>query len=161
MPLSATALVEVKWTPRKGRGVFARTFIPAETLIERVPMLVVPAREVLTPQHDTRLSHYVFEWGRGTVAIALGFGSLYNHSYAPNARYEDERPQVKSFYAVRDIECGEEVTINYHGSADAIDPVWFDVIESPTARNGREAPPPAPTPAASSPLPGPDRLQTI
>lgn len=134
MPLTSSGLIEVKWTARKGRGVFARTFIPADTLIERVPVLVVPAHEVIPEDADTRLSHYVFEWGRGTVAIALGYGSLYNHSYAPNARYEDERPQVKTFYAVRDIQPGEEVTINYHGAADAVDPVWFEVIDTASQR---------------------------
>jgi SET domain-containing protein len=135
MPVSSTGLVEVKWIPGKGRGVFATEFIKKGTLIERVPVLVVPAKEILFDEIDTTLSHYVFEWGRDTVAVALGYGSLYNHSYKPNARYDDMGRQTKSYFAVRNIEPGEEVTINYNGKVDAADPVWFDVIEdAPTQR---------------------------
>jgi len=129
MPLSPSDLVEVKWVPGKGRGVFATQQIRRNTLIERVPVLVVPAGEILDDEADTALAHYVFEWGENTVAVALGYGSLYNHSYSPNARYDDEGRQTKCYYAVRDIAPGEEITINYNGESDAKDPVWFDVIE--------------------------------
>ena len=64
------------------------------------------------------------------VAIALGFGSLYNHSYTPNACYEDVSGHMKNYIAIRDIQAGEEVTINYNGDANSTEPVWFDVIES-------------------------------
>ena len=30
-----------------------------------------------------------------TVQVALGYGSLYNHSYKPNADYEDEAPAIQ------------------------------------------------------------------
>lgn len=130
MPIEQTSLIEIRWTATKGRGVFAREFIPAGTVFERAPVLVMPAGEVLGTEDDTVLSHYLFEWGKGTVALALGYGSLYNHSYSPNARYEDEGRQVKLYIAVRDIQAGEEVTINYNGSAEASDPVWFDVVEN-------------------------------
>ncbi len=137
MPIEQTSLIEVRWTATKGRGIFATEFIPAGTVIERAPVLVMPAGEVLGTEDDTVLSHYLFEWGKGTVALALGYGSLYNHSYSPNARYEDEGRQLKLYIALRDIQAGEEVTINYNGSAEAADPVWFNVIEnqSKTATN--------------------------
>ncbi|MFN5732282.1 MAG: SET domain-containing protein-lysine N-methyltransferase, partial [Planctomyces sp.] len=70
-----------------------------------------------------------FEYGRGTVALALGFGALYNHSFTPNARYDDAGRQVKEFRALRDIQPGEEITINYNGTEDGTDPVEFDVVE--------------------------------
>lgn len=135
MPIENAALIEVRWTPNKGRGVFAREFIPAGTVFERVPVLVMPAHEVLT-EEETVLSHYVFEWGKDTVALALGFGSLYNHSYSPNARYDDAGRMMKYYTAVKDIQPGEEITINYNGSEDATEPVWFDVVES---ANGKKA----------------------
>lgn len=136
MPISQTSLIEVRWTPHKGRGIFACTLIPEGTVIERAPVLVMPAAEVLATEDDTVLSHYLFEWGKNTVALALGYGSLYNHSYSPNARYEDGGRQQKLYIAVRDIQPGEEVTINYNGSSEATDPVWFHVHENdePTAR---------------------------
>lgn len=135
MPIEKAALIEVRWTPSKGRGVFAREFIAKGTIFERVPVLVMPAHEVLT-EEETVLSHYVFEWGKDTVALALGFGSLYNHSYAPNARYDDAGRMVKYYTAVKDIQPGDEITINYNGSEDATEPVWFDVVEN---SNGKKS----------------------
>jgi hypothetical protein len=129
MSLTASSLIEVKRIPGKGRGVFAREFIPAGTIFERVPLLVIPAKEVLECEHGGFLSQYVFEYGRGKVALALGFGSLYNHSYAPNARYDDAGRQVKEYKALRDIQPGEEITINYNGAEDCPDPVGFDVLD--------------------------------
>ena len=36
---------------------------------------------------QTKLYYYFFEYTNSHFAIALGYGSLYNHSYIPNARY--------------------------------------------------------------------------
>ena len=65
----------------KGRGVFARRLIHDGEVIERV--LALPVGETRTASGPTRMSGYCFEWGRGTVAVALGYGSLYNHSCSP------------------------------------------------------------------------------
>ena len=73
-------------------------------------VVVVPAGTI--EDDSTGFGPYVFEWGEGKVALALGFGSLYNHSYRPNARYNDVGPQTKAFKALREIAPGEEVTVN-------------------------------------------------
>ncbi|MCA9060240.1 MAG: SET domain-containing protein-lysine N-methyltransferase [Planctomycetaceae bacterium] len=125
-----TTLLEVKRIRGKGRGVFARQPIPEGTVFEVVPLLVIPAREILAQEEGTFLADYVFEWKKNSVALALGFGSLYNHSYSPNARYDDHGGQMKSFRALRDIAAGEEITINYNGAEDILDPVGFDVLEN-------------------------------
>jgi SET domain-containing protein len=130
MPLTASTLIEIKRTPGKGRGVFAREFIPAGTVFEQVPLLVIPASEILNYGNSGFLASYVFEYRKGKVALALGYGSLYNHSFFPNARYDDTAQQVKEFMALRDIHPGEEITINYNGAEDVMDPVEFDVVES-------------------------------
>lgn len=50
------------------------------------------------------------------MAIAFGFGSLYNHSYQPNARYVKRiAERTLDYVAIRDIQCGEEITVNYNG----------------------------------------------
>src|SRR3569623_2035422 len=102
--------------PSKGRGVVAlRPFDAGET-IERPPVIVIPKNEAPLLR-DTRLAHYYFEWGDDCqqAAIALGYGSLYNHSYTPNARYEfRESEECLEFIALRAIEPGEEVSINYN-----------------------------------------------
>lgn len=131
MPIESSDLIHVKQARGKGRGVFARQFIPEGTVFERVPVLVIPEDEVL--EQPGVLSHYVFEWGRGTVALALGFGSMYNHSFSPNARYDDVGRLTKIFTALRDISAGEEITINYNGDENDQSPVGFEVQEETTA----------------------------
>ena len=64
------------------------------------------------------------------MALALGYGSLYNHSFRPNARYDDVGPQTKEFTAMRDIAPGEEITVNYNGEPTSRAAVWFEVLES-------------------------------
>ena len=130
MPIQSSQLIEVKHTRNKGRGVFARGFIPQGAEIERVPVIVIPADQVLEEDVDGVVQDYVFQWGRGTVALALGFGSLYNHSYEPNARYDDIGRRTKVFTAVTDIQPGDEITINYNGHEEDQTPVWFDVAET-------------------------------
>ena len=128
MSLTQSVLIEVKNIKGKGRGVFARTLIPEGTIFERVPLLVIPAREILECDHGNLLLGYIFEYKK-QVALALGYGSLYNHSYHPNARYDDAGRQIKEFSALRDIHPGEEITINYNGAEDILDPVEFPVLE--------------------------------
>ena len=138
MPIQTSPSIEIKYTPRKGRGVFAREFIPAGTEFERVPVLVMPEADALGEHTGSVLQHYVFEWGKGTVALALGFGSMYNHSYSPNARYDDVGRMTKVFTALVDIQPGQEITINYNGHEDGTDPVSFNVIEEPTQKASRK-----------------------
>jgi SET domain-containing protein len=122
--------LRVKQTDRKGRGVFATRMMVAGTLIESCPVIVVPANERghIDP---TILYNYYFSWGTelADAAIALGYGSLYNHSYKPNAKYvKDLKGGVLEFVAVRDINAGEEITVNYGGSPDGCKPLWFEPI---------------------------------
>ena len=108
--------------------MFAREFIAAGTIIERVPMLVFPGKELYIDDQPTALYHYCFEWGKDTVALALGYGSIYNHSYSPNARYDDIAQRTKIYSAIKDIQAGEEITINYNGEPDDHSPMEFDVL---------------------------------
>ena len=85
MGFTQSDAIEVKQIKGKGRGVFARRLIYDGEVIERVPVLVLPVGESRTASGPTPMSDYCFDWGRGTVAVALGYGSLYNHSYQPNA----------------------------------------------------------------------------
>jgi uncharacterized protein len=135
MPFNHSDSIEVKKVKGKGRGVFARRLIRADEVIERVPMLVFPVDQ---NRKGSVVSDYCFAWGRGTVALALGYGSLYNHSYRPNARYDDVGPQTKEFTALHDIQPGEEITVNYNGEPECLEAVWFEVVEAipPVGANG-------------------------
>lgn len=135
MPIQPSSLIEVKYTRRKGRGVFAREFIEEGTVFERVPVIVIPSEDLWEGSSESVIQDYVFQWGRGTVALALGCGSMYNHSYEPNARYDDEGRLTKIFTAVRDIEPGEEITINYNGDEEDQTPVWFHLAQEPKSES--------------------------
>jgi SET domain-containing protein len=128
--------VEVKRIKGKGRGVFARRAIAAGEVIERVPVLVMTSDEYASGLSETPLKDYCFAWGVDQVALALGYGSLYNHSYKPNARYEDVGPATKAFVAIRAIAPGQEITVNYNGRPGSRAKVWFDVVE-PTASGAK------------------------
>jgi SET domain-containing protein len=115
-------------TKRKGKGVFAEQGFSKGDVIERAPVIVIPAEEWKYIE-KTVLYHYVYSWGEDgeEMAMALGLGSCYNHSYTPNAEFDtllDE--EVIEFVAARDIAAGEEITINYNGPGDD-SPLWFKV----------------------------------
>jgi uncharacterized protein len=106
----------VEHFPGKGRGVVAQRAFRAGETIERPPVIVIP-REQVALIRETRLVSYYYEWGEDCRqgAIALGYGSLYNHSYQPNARFVfRENEECLEFIALRDIQPGEEITINYN-----------------------------------------------
>ena len=136
MALSQSDAIEVKRIKGKGRGVFARRPIRKGEVIETCPVLVLPAEAL--GDRASLLWNYGFDWGQGKVALALGYGSLYNHSYRPNARYDDVGPQAKSFTALRDIAPGEEITVNYNGKPGSRAKVWFEVVEDRGPTNREE-----------------------
>jgi SET domain-containing protein len=63
---------------------------------------------------------------------ALGYGSLYNHSYHPNARYDDRGEQTMVFTAIQDIAPGDEITVNYNAEPLDQSPLGFNIITTAT-----------------------------
>jgi SET domain-containing protein len=115
---------------KKGRGIFTKKFIPANTVIEVSPVIVMSAEERLLLD-QTLLHDYIFEWGQGRkqCCMALGYVPLYNHSYRSNCEYEmDYVAQIISIKTVRDIRPSEELFINYNGDWNDEKKVWFDVL---------------------------------
>ena len=97
--------------PGRGRGVVALRGFSRGELVERAPVIVLAPADRERIQ-GTLLARYYFEWGddEASAAIALGYGSLYNHSYDPNLRYEFfEQHLAIDFVALRDIAAGEEL----------------------------------------------------
>lgn len=116
-------------TNARGRGVFARVPIDEGDLIESCPVIVVPEEQVAA-MGGTILHEYFFQWGgtRDAGAIALGFGSLYNHARDPNAFYVRRlEDSILEFRAIRAIAAGEEITVSYHGGFGDKGPVWFEI----------------------------------
>jgi len=119
----APMAVQLGISRRHGRGVFAERAFAAGEVIETCPVLVAEpddAEAVMIAFHG-----YAFDWEDGRVAIALGFGSLYNHDPEPNALYEaDHDEQELVVRAKVDIAAGEEILIDYTGGG-AVE-LWFD-----------------------------------
>ncbi|RYZ00526.1 MAG: SET domain-containing protein-lysine N-methyltransferase [Chitinophagaceae bacterium] len=102
--------------------------MPAQMLVEVAPVIVLSARHRKLLD-ETLLHDYIFEWGKSRTqcCMALGYISLYNHSYSSNCEYEmhyDE--QLILIRTVRPVKKGEELFINYNGVWDDASPLWFD-----------------------------------
>jgi uncharacterized protein len=114
----------------KGRAVYANREFLSGDLVEGCPVIIVRFDHV--PPEIKRIA---FNWegllcGTATgSAIALGYGSLYNHATQANMRYEaDAALLVIRFIALRQIQRGEELTINYNsptGGPDEHGDHWF------------------------------------
>ena len=113
-----------------GLGVFTAEDIPAGTLIEVVPVIVM-SQEERKLLDQTRLHDYIFEWGhnKDQCCMALGYVPIYNHSYQSNCEYEMdfERNQVE-IRTVKEVRAGEQLFINYNGDWDDTTPLWFEAM---------------------------------
>ena len=113
----------------KGRGVFTKQPIPANTIIEVSPVIVMSAEERINLD-QTLLHDYIFEWGKDSkqCCMALGYVPVYNHSYRSNCEYEmDFDNEIIKIKTIRAIEAGEELFINYNGDWNNAKKIWFDV----------------------------------
>lgn len=117
--------------PGKGKGVYTGEDLAKGTVLEVSPVIVM-SKEERVLLDKTRLHDYIFEWGskRDQCCMALGYISVYNHSYSSNCEYEmDYDYDTISIKTVRAIPAGEELTINYNGTWNNKKKVWFDVSE--------------------------------
>jgi hypothetical protein len=112
-----------------GRGVFASTSIKKDKIIESCPVLVLPRKDYPLVKR-TELRNYYFMWGKSTSAICFGYGSIYNHSYEPNATYVKRIKQKRiDFVAIKSIKKGEEITVNYnYGKPESKKRLWIKSI---------------------------------
>lgn len=111
----------------KGRGVFTSRPISEGDVIEVCHTIILFPSE-LSIIHKTSLHDYYFLWGANLdqCAIALGYGSLYNHALNGNAEFIlDFDQNTIDFVAICDIEAGEEITVNYHGENGDDTPLWW------------------------------------
>jgi hypothetical protein len=104
--------------PNSGDGVFALRSFKAGELISSSNVALRGPYQTLSDQDKC----VVFKWDKRldppSCAIADGFGSFFNHSNPSNATYDREVDQNRMhFIAAKDIDAGEEITINY-GAAD-------------------------------------------
>jgi SET domain-containing protein len=130
----------------RGRGVFAARAIKAGETVEVCPVIVVDQYVTNLPPEIGRVvygwSYLVTRQVGPLTAVALGYGSLYNHDNPSNMRYEADGPmQALRYIAVRDIAQDEELTVNYNavgGGAEWNENAWFaDKRITPIVTSGK------------------------
>lgn len=91
-------------------GVFAIEKIEKHEIIEEFPYFFVFPEEM----NDTQsIIQYSYEFEGGYV-IGMGHCGLYNHNVDSNIDYQvDKLNEIMIHYATRDIDVGEELTLNY------------------------------------------------
>jgi len=114
--------------PHAGRGVFAKEAIKKGETIERCPTIEIPLyeQEII---NQTMLVSYIYYLGesKDMLTIVLGFGSIYNHSYTPNAIYDPLSDDgLVQFIAEKDIKKDEEICVNYNQEVQTKTPLWFE-----------------------------------
>jgi uncharacterized protein len=114
---------------KRGKGIFTAEQIPKDTVVEVSPVIVLSNNDRLLLD-QTLLHDYIFEWGQkhNQCCVALGYISLYNHSYQSNCEYTmDYKQELISICSICDIKPGEELFINYNGDWNDVKKIWFDV----------------------------------
>jgi len=108
-------------------GMFCTEDIAAGSVIEICPIIIIPADQAREIVRSHILYEYYFEWKKDSIAVALGYGSLYNHAENPNCEFQpDYKNQYIIFTATRDIPSGTEILVDYH-AGNPHEKVWFDV----------------------------------
>lgn len=106
---------KIKIDSVKGRGVYAKHLFRKGSLVEKCHLIIFDIKDL-----KGILEGYVFEYSKTKVALALGNGSLYNHSDNANAvctiDYQKNLLEVKTKRAIKP---GEEITIDYGYSISA------------------------------------------
>ena len=118
----------IKDVKGKGRGVFCKQLIAKDEIFEIAPVIVLPAQDYATAT-ASGLCDYFFNFNKdeGTLALVLGFGSLYNHALHSNAGYSlDRSSKAMQYYALEDIPPGREICINYSGEQGEAFKEWFE-----------------------------------
>lgn len=110
------------------RGVFAKSKFEKGQVVEKCPYIDISEHEIEILQNST-LSSYIYFFGKDKeqMLLPLGFGGLYNHSYSPNAKYIiNQKDKIIEFVAVKEINDGEEIFVDYIQDDSKNVPLWFE-----------------------------------
>jgi len=114
---------EVRKVEAAGRGVFATRRFNVGAVVCRDPVLLLD-QDDWRHCEKTILNDYVYKWpedGRPR-AVSLGIGSLLNAGDAPNIDIEiDVATKTLTFRAIRPIEPGEELILDYNWGVETAD----------------------------------------
>jgi SET domain-containing protein len=119
--------ITIKESAIHGRGVFANRNFKPGAVIETAPVIILDKTERDFLQYTHLFSYYfVISDASNPVAFGLGYTSLYNHAFSANAVYSISlKAATITIKASKHILAGDEITLNYNGSADDTSPVYF------------------------------------
>ena len=129
---STQPTIRVVRDSKKGREVVANVSFAKGDIIEQCPVICISETDQLQALQGTILNEFVYPWTgfqpeaaavghmlRGVTrdmsrVIALGYGSLYNHSDDPNAIWEpDHKNWNLIIRAYRDIQPNDPIEVSY------------------------------------------------
>jgi len=111
--------------PDSGKGVFAGKNIKKGEIIEIAPILILEFTDFIDTKWNLLFEYYF--WMDDYVALALGYGSMYNHSIDANCKYQlDRENQTITFTAIKNIPKDSEILFNYKGTSSEKAPLWFE-----------------------------------
>jgi len=115
MKITPPLKIYLKDSPLHNLGVFSSQKIEKGEVIDICPFISFPQS---SKEKIPVFSNYAFCYPRSenwtTHALVLGYGSYYNHSETPSVDWNtNENDQTFIFFAIRDIDEGEELFINY------------------------------------------------
>ncbi|PIL35340.1 transcription factor [Ganoderma sinense ZZ0214-1] len=119
-----SAGLRIEYAEGKGRGVYACREIPAQTVIEISPVLLFSAAEYEAHGRHTVLDHYTFVWRDRRMALALGLGSLFNHSQRPNVSYAADPATESIRYTTSRRILPDEELCTFYGHK-----LWFNPVD--------------------------------
>lgn len=112
-----------------GKGVYAMRDIKKGELIEKCPVIEIPTHDLSNVDESFLVTYFYYSGKhKERVVIALGFGSIYNHTFTPNALYKIKHAEnTIDFIALHNIKKDEEITVNYNGkNLKNNNPLWFE-----------------------------------
>jgi SET domain-containing protein len=120
----------------KGWGAFCTRAIRKGTIFNITSLLPLTANEAKL-MSGSSLEPYWYAFGARGRAIALGLGSIMNHSNKPNCSYYFSKARrTLSFYALRSIPANEELTHDYGWSKSSYEA--YGVVEPGTKKAKRK-----------------------
>lgn len=111
MSLYNSNKLEIKRSNIHRWGIFAKFPIKKFELLEESPYFIVPNKKL---KKISSCLSYSYFFDNDHSIIGMGYSGLYNHDFESNVNYEIDRlNEIMRHYATRDIESGEELTLNY------------------------------------------------
>lgn len=97
----------------KGWGAFCAKKIPRHADFDVTPLLVLSVRESKALA-GSKLEDYWYDFDKNRRAIALGLGSMMNHSSKPNCSFHfSKTKRTLTFFSLKNIPAHTELTHDY------------------------------------------------